>query len=102
MPFARLGATRAVCGAGCGLKRWTAFQIRVTPLVRFVNFITGFKSSKGVTSARLFQVSARVLRGHSEEFLLGGKAPGVLRQMGRALVRRDVQGRVNRISRHLV
>jgi hypothetical protein len=45
-------AALAALGAS---SRWTAFQIRVTAVLRSVNFLTGFRSSKGVTPAKLFQ-----------------------------------------------
>jgi hypothetical protein len=38
-------------------RRSTAFQIRATAAFLFVNFLTGFRSVKGATPAKLFQVS---------------------------------------------
>ena len=42
-----------------GARRATACQIRATAVWRFVNFLTGFRSSKWATLAKLFQTSIR-------------------------------------------
>ena len=61
----------AVPGASCapscaaGANFWTACQMRVTAVLRSVNFLTGFRSSKGATPAKLFQISARRAVGQS-------------------------------------
>jgi hypothetical protein len=52
-----LGATGATWGAAVGVKAWTAFQIRAMAVLRSVNFFTGFRSPKGGTPAKPFQIS---------------------------------------------
>src|SRR5579885_621650 len=39
---------------GAASRRWIAFQRRATAVLRSVNFLTGFRSSKGATPAKLF------------------------------------------------
>src|ERR1700679_391069 len=56
-PFA--GATGFAGCATSANRRSTAFQIRATAAFLFVNFLTGFKSVKGATPAKLFQVSTK-------------------------------------------
>src|ERR1035437_5667366 len=63
--FPLVGATsRAGCAASRD-RRATACQIRATASFRLVNFFTDFRSSKGATPAKLFQVSTRRDAGHS-------------------------------------
>jgi hypothetical protein len=63
------GATVAALGAGVGVSAWMAFQIRLTAVLRSVNFLIGFRRSKGTTPAKAFQTSANRLMGHSAESL---------------------------------
>jgi hypothetical protein len=58
-------ATGVGCGATSGDRRSITFQILATAAFRSVNFFTGFRSSKGATPAKLFQVSAKREAGHS-------------------------------------
>jgi hypothetical protein len=58
------GALGAACWAVAASSRWMAFQIRATAVLRSVNFLTGFSSSKGTTPAREFQISAKRVMGH--------------------------------------
>jgi hypothetical protein len=51
-------------GASSGDRRWMASHIRVIPIWRLVNFLTGFRLSKGATPAKLFQMSTRRDVGH--------------------------------------
>ena len=51
------GATGSAPCATSADSRSSAFQIRATAPLRLVNFLTGFRSSKGATPAKLFQVS---------------------------------------------
>src|ERR1019366_4912435 len=63
--LALAGATGSAGCAASGDRRATAAQIRATAAFRSVNFFTGFRSSKGATPAKLFQVSTRRDAGHS-------------------------------------
>ena len=67
--LAFFGATGAASGAGAGVSAWMAFQIRVTAVLRSVNFLTGFRSPKGTTPAKVFQTSGKRVRGQSAESL---------------------------------
>src|ERR1035438_6076156 len=49
---------------------WIAAQMRVVAALRSVNFLTGLRSLKGGTPAKLFQTSTRRLIGHSAAILL--------------------------------
>jgi hypothetical protein len=64
--FDRVRSVRAgvACGATSADRRSTAFQILATAAFRLVNFFTGFRSSKGATPAKLFQVSTSRDSGH--------------------------------------
>ena len=46
-------------------RRSTAFQMRATADFRSVNLLTGFRSLKGATPAKLFHVSTRRVIGQS-------------------------------------
>jgi hypothetical protein len=61
------GSSVAGIGAGVSVRRWTAFQMRPSAAFRSVNFFTGFKSSKGATPAKLFQISRSGEAGQSVE-----------------------------------
>jgi hypothetical protein len=50
-----------------GVRRWRAFQMRPSAAFRSVNFFTGFKSSKGETPAKLFQIPGSREAGQSAE-----------------------------------
>jgi hypothetical protein len=63
--FPLTGAASAAGGATSGERRATADQMRATAAGRLVNFFTGFKSSKGVTPAKLFQTSTSLAAGQS-------------------------------------
>jgi len=68
----RLGFLRRAGGRlGRGGRRqaWMAFQIRLTAVLRSVNFLIGLRPSKGTTPAKAFQTSAKRAMGHSEESL---------------------------------
>src|SRR5579871_6083756 len=56
LPFAL--AALAACFVTFADKTWTAFQMRSTATLRFVNLFTGARSVKGATPAKLFQISA--------------------------------------------
>jgi hypothetical protein len=58
-------ATGADCGATLAPSRWIALHTRATALARSVNFLTGFKSSKGATPAKLFHTSTSRAAGQS-------------------------------------
>jgi hypothetical protein len=61
LPF---GAPWAPCGAAGVSRRWMAFQIRVTAVLRSVSFLIGFSSPNGGAPAKLFQTwtSSSLLR----------------------------------------
>jgi hypothetical protein len=63
--YALVGATSHADCAPSGERRATADQMRATAALRLVNFFTGFKSSKGVTPAKLFQTSTNRAAGQS-------------------------------------
>jgi hypothetical protein len=63
--FPLAGAASATGSAPPGDNRETACQIRATAAFRLVNFFTGFRSSKGATPAKLFQMLAKRDAGHS-------------------------------------
>jgi hypothetical protein len=52
-----------------------AFQIRLTAVLRSVNFLTGLRLSKGATPAKEFQTSTKRAAGHSAESLASSFSP---------------------------
>ena len=65
MAGALADATAFADCATCGIMRSTAVQIRVAAVFRSVNFLTGFRSAKGATPAKLFRVSTSREIGHA-------------------------------------
>ena len=45
--LAFFSAAGAACWAGVGVRAWMAFQIRLTAVLRSVNFFTGFRLAMG-------------------------------------------------------
>jgi len=79
------GATSGACGAAGASSRWIAFQIRVTAVLRSVNFLMGFRSTKGATPAKLFQIWTSYFLAQKCVFVKTppGRSGGVLRQIRR-------------------